>query len=277
MTDSARENTTGTVPSYTLGDGTTIPAIGLGTYGLRGSAGAASIAGAIGLGYRLIDTAYSYDNEDAVGEGIRQSGINPAELLVTSKVPNGHHGRDRTLAAFDTTMQRLGLDTLDLLLIHWPEPQDGLYVETWQALVELRQQGRVRSIGVSNFDGEQLDRIIDASGMTPSVNQVPVDLARPNRVAREANAARGVLTESYSPLKFSEQLAKHPLMTRIAGSHGVTTNQVVLRWHVQSGNVPIPRSRSLEHQRENFDVFGFELSAQELGELDEISGTPGGI
>ena len=272
MTDDSAQ-----VPSHTLGDGFTIPAIGLGTYGLLGSAGAQSIAGAIGLGYRLIDTAYSYENEDAVGEGIRQSGIDPAELVVTSKVPNGHHGRDRTLAAFDTSMQRLGLDRLDLLLIHWPEPQDGLYVETWQALVELQQQGRVRSIGVSNFSGEQLDRVIDATGVTPAVNQVPVDLARPNRIAREANAERGVLTESYSPLKFSKDLEKHPLMTRIAGSHGVTTNRVILRWHIQSGTVPIPRSRSLEHQRENFDVFGFELSDEEMGQLDEISGTAGGL
>ncbi|MFC4243891.1 aldo/keto reductase [Gryllotalpicola reticulitermitis] len=268
---------TDSTPTLTLGDGTTIPAIGLGTYGLVGTHGADSIAGAIGLGYRLIDTAYSYENEDAVGEGIRRSGIDPAELVVTSKVPNGHHGRDRTLAAFDKSMQRLGLDKLGLLLIHWPEPHDGLYVETWQTLVELQQQGRVRSIGVSNFDGEQLDRVIDASGVTPALNQVPVDLARPNRVAREADAARGILTESYSPLKFSDELARHPLVTRIAGAHGVTTNQVILRWHIQSGNLPIPRSRSLEHQRENFDVFGFELSADELGDLDEISGTAGGI
>jgi diketogulonate reductase-like aldo/keto reductase len=270
MTDTA-------VPTLPLNDGTTIPVIGLGTYGLNGSAGADSVAAAIATGYRLIDTAYSYGNEDAVGEGIRRSGVDPAELVVTSKVPNGHHGRDAALAAFDETMGRLGLERLDLYLIHWPEPQDGLYVETWQALVELQQQGRVRSIGVSNFDAEQLDRVIDATGVTPAVNQVPVDLARPNRIAREANAERGVLTESYSPLKFSGELARHPLMTRIAGSHGVTPNQVILRWHIQSATVPIPRSRSLEHQRENFDVFGFALSDEEMGELDEISGTAGGL
>lgn len=263
------------VPFHTLGDGTTMPAIGLGTYGLRGAAGAESIAGAIGIGYRLIDTAYSYGNEDAVGEGIRRSGIDPAELVVTSKVPDGHHTRDRTLAAFDMTMRRLGLDRLDLLLIHWPEPEDGLYVETWQTLVELKHQGRVRSIGVSNFDAEQLDRVIDASGETPSVNQVPVSLARPNRLARDADAARGVWTESYSPLKFSGELAKHPLMATVAGAHGATTNQVILRWHIQSGTVPIPRSRSAAHQRENFDVFGFELTADEMGQLGEIAGTAG--
>jgi len=261
MTDSA-------VPTLELNDGTTIPAIGLGTYGLTGAAGAESVAGAIGLGYRLIDTAYSYGNEDAVGEGIRRSGIDPAELVVTSKVPNGHHGRRATLEAFEVTMKRLGLERLDLYLIHWPEPQDGLYVETWQTLVELREQGRVRSIGVSNFDAKQLDDVISASDVVPAVNQVPVSLARPNHEARETDAARGILTESYSPLKSADRAAQNPAFKQIAADHGVTTNQLVLRWHIQSGLVPIPRSRSVEHQRENFDVFGFELSADELAKLD---------
>lgn len=264
MTDSA-------VPTLTLNDGSTIPTLGLGTYGLNGAAGAESVAHAIGLGYRLIDTAYSYGNEDAVGEGIRKSGIDPAELVVTSKVPNGHHGRRPTLEAFEQTMNRLGLETLDLYLIHWPEPRDGLYVETWQTLVELQQQGRVRSIGVSNFDAKQLDDVIAATGVTPAVNQVPVSLLHPNSEAQATDAARGVLTESYSPLKFGDRVAQHPAFARIARDHGVTTNQLVLRWHIQSGNVPIPRSRSAEHQAENFDVFGFELSPDELAKLDSIA------
>jgi diketogulonate reductase-like aldo/keto reductase len=254
-----------------LNDGTTIPAIGLGTYGLLGHEGAESIAAAIGVGYRLIDTAYSYDNEEAVGEGIRRSGIDPAELVVTSKVPNGHHAREKTLRAFDETMQRLGLERLDLYLIHWPEPENDLYVETWKTLVELREQGRVRSIGVSNFDGQQLDRVIEATGVTPAVNQVPVDLLGQNGEARETDASRGVLTESYSPLKHSDRLGRNDVVTQIAAAHGVTTNQVALRWNVQSGNVPIPRSRSREHQRENFDVFGFALSAGELEQLAALS------
>lgn len=259
-----------TTPTLDLNDGTTIPAIGLGTYGLTGAAGAQSVAAAIGLGYRLIDTAYSYGNEDAVGEGIRRSGIDPAELVVTSKVPNGHHGRRPTLEAFERTMKRLGLERLDLYLIHWPEPQDGLYVETWETLVALQKDGRVRSIGVSNFDAKQLDEVVQATGIVPAVNQVPVSLLHPNRAAREADAARGVLTESYSPLKFGDRLAQNPVFRQIASDHGVTTNQLLLRWHVQSGLVPIPRSRSVDHQRENFDVFGFELSAEELARLDQL-------
>ncbi|GAA4168721.1 aldo/keto reductase [Gryllotalpicola koreensis] len=264
MTDTA-------VPTLPLNDGTTIPAIGLGTYGLNGSAGADSVAAAIATGYRLIDTAYSYGNEDAVGEGIRRSGIDPAELVVTSKVPNGRHGRDAALAAFDETMQRLGLEKLDLYLIHWPEPEDGLYVETWQALVELQQQGRVRSIGVSNFDAQQLDDVISASGVTPAVNQVPVNLLRHNTAARETDALRGVLTESYSPLKNAQTASSHPEFARIAADHGATRNQLIVRWHIDSGTVPIPRSRSAEHQRENFDVFGFTLSKEELARLDAIA------
>lgn len=263
--------TNSAVPTLELNDGTTISAIGLGTYGLTGRSGAESVAAAIGLGYRLIDTAYSYGNEDAVAEGIRRSGVDPADLVVTSKVPNGHHGRRATLEAFELTMKRLGLERLDLYLIHWPEPQDGLYVETWQALVELREQGRVRSIGVSNFSAQQLDDVISAAGVTPAVNQVPVSLLHPNHETREADAARNVLTESYSPLKFGDRVAQHPVFRQIAADHGVTTNQLVLRWHLDSGLVPIPRSRSAEHQRENFDVFGFELSPEELERLGTLA------
>jgi len=262
--------TNSAVPTLDLNDGTTIPTIGLGTYGLTGAAGAESVAAAIGLGYRLLDTAYSYGNEDAVGEGIRRSGVDPSELVVTSKVPNGHHGRRPTLEAFELTMKRLRLEKLDLYLIHWPEPQDGLYVETWQTLVELREQGRVRSIGVSNFNAKQLDDVISATGVTPAVNQVPVSVLHQNHEAREADAARGVLTESYSPLKFGDRMTQNPVFRQIAADHGITANQLVLRWHIQSGLVPIPRSRSVDHQRENFEVFGFELSDTELEKLNSI-------
>ncbi|WP_022881987.1 aldo/keto reductase [Gryllotalpicola ginsengisoli] len=255
------------IPQYRLNDDTYLPAIGLGTYSLNGDAGAESIATAIGLGYRLIDTAYSYGNEDAVGAGIRRSGIARDEVFVTSKVPNGHHGLDKTRRAFDTTLETLGLDRVDLYLIHWPEPEDGLYVDTWKALVEFREQGRARSIGVSNFHPDQLERIIGETGVTPSVNQIPVDLFGQHPEWREANAAHGILTESYSPLKHAAEWRSHPVVTGIAEAHGATPNQVVLRWHLQNGLLPIPRSRSAEHQRENLDVFGFELSDEELGRL----------
>lgn len=264
MTDSA-------APTHLLNDNTSIPAIGLGTFGLRGSAGADAVAAAIGLGYRLIDTAYSYGNEDAVGEGIRRSGIDPGELVVTSKVPNGHHSRDRALRAFDESMQRLGLERLDLLLIHWPEPQDGKYVEAWQTLVELKEQGRVRSIGVSNFDAGQLDDVISATGVTPAVNQVPVDLLHHNTAARETDGLRGILTESYSPLQYADRIAENDVVKDIAGAHRVSPRQLIVRWHIDSGLVPIPRSSSTEHQRENFDVFGFTLTAEEVARLDAIA------
>ncbi len=260
------------IADHPLNDQTSLPPIGLGTYSLNGDEGAESIAAAVRAGYRLLDTASSYGNEDAVGEGVRRSGVDRDTLVVTSKVPNGHHGLGPTRAAFEQTLSTLAMDRVDLYLIHWPQPEDDLFVETWKAMIEFRDQGRATSIGVSNFTADQLDRLIDETGVAPSVNQIPVNLYQPHPAWREANRARGVLTESYSPLKFGERLRADPTVTRIAAAHGVSANQVALRWNLQLGAVPIPRSRSVQHQRENLDVFGFELDVQEMADLDTLAG-----
>lgn len=252
------------IPEYTLNDGTTLPAIGLGTYSLNGSAGADAIAEAIGLGYRLLDTALGYGNEDAVGEGIRRSGVDRGRIVVTSKIPDRFHGSAEARDALARTLDNLRLDRVDLYLIHWPVPAQDRYLETWETMIELRREGLVRSIGVSNFDAVQLDRVIEATGVTPTVNQVPVHVFEQQPALRADDSERGVLTESYSPLKHGDRLRREPVLVDIARRHGVTPGQVALRWNVQLGALPIPRSRAPEHQRENLDVFGFALSEEEM-------------
>lgn len=258
------------IPEYALNDGTSLPVIGLGTYSLTGTAGADAIAAAIGMGYRLIDTALAYGNEDAVGEGIRRSGVDRDEIIVTSKVPEEYHGYAATREALGRTLENLGLDRVEVYLIHWPAPEKNLYVETWKAMVELRSEGLIRSVGVSNFDGAQLDRVVDEAGVMPALNQVPVHVFRQQPGLRRADADRGVLTQSYSPLKFADRLHSNQILRAIAAAHGVTVNQVALRWNIQLGALPIPRSRAAVHQQENIDVFGFELSADEMQQIATI-------
>jgi diketogulonate reductase-like aldo/keto reductase len=258
------------IPTRQLNDGSTIPAIGLGTYSLNGSEGADAIASGLGLGYRLLDTAFGYGNEDAVGEGIRRSGVDRDEIVVTSKVPDEHHGADLTRDSFERSLDSLGLETLDIYLIHWPRPENGLYVATWEAMVELQASGRVRTIGVCNFDEEQLDRVADATGVTPALNQVPVNPLRQQVALRKSNADRGVLTESYTPLGRPAEVQADPVLAEIATAHGATINQVALRWNVQLGAVPIPMSRSTEHQRQNLEIFEFELSDDEMARIAGI-------
>lgn len=229
------------IPQHTLNDGTTLPAIGLGTYSLNGSAGAAAIADAIGLGYRLLDTALGYGNEDAVGEGIRRSGIDRDQILVTSKVPDRYHGSAEVRDALGKTLKNLRLDRVDLYLIHWPVPAQDRYLETWETMIELQAEGQVRSIGVSNFDAAQLDRLIQATGVTPTVNQVPMHVYEQQPALRADHADRGVLTESYSPLKHQDRLRREPVLVDIARRLGVTPGQVALRWNIQLGALPIPR------------------------------------
>jgi diketogulonate reductase-like aldo/keto reductase len=253
-----------TIPDHALNDLSTLPAIGLGTYSLNGSEGAASIAAAIRSGYRLIDTALGYGNEDAVGEGIRRSGLDPSEILVTSKIPDGDHGHDNTKAAFARTLSNLGLEHIGVYLIHWPAPEKDLYVETWRAMIELREAGKIRTIGVSNFDERQLDRLIAETGVAPALNQVPLHVFHQQEALRKVNADRHILTQAYSPLKFGDRLRSNEILAAIAAHHGVTINQAALRWNIQLGALPIPRSRELEHQVENIDVFGFRLDDDEM-------------
>jgi 2,5-diketo-D-gluconate reductase A len=261
--------------TYTLNDGNTIPAIGFGTYPLTGADGVTAIASAIGVGYRLLDTAVNYGNEEEVGEAIRRSGVPRDELLVTSKIPGRHHGYDDAIASTKDSLHRLGLDQLDLHLIHWPNPRVGRYVEAWQALVDLQKQGLVRSVGVSNFTEEHLARVVEATGVTPAVNQVELHPYFPQAGMRAVHERLGVRTEAWSPMGKRQAPFDEPAVADAAERHGVTPGQVILRWHVQLGSLPIPKSASPERQRQNLDLDGFELSDDEVAAITAL-GRPDG-
>lgn len=252
------------IPTYQLNDGGTLPAIGLGTYKLTGDAGVASVAAGIASGYRLLDTALNYGNEREVGEAVRTSGVPREELLVATKLPGRHHGYEETLASFEESKANLGLDYVDLYLIHWPLPRIDKYVESWKAMIELREQGAVRSIGVSNFTIEHLERIIDETGVVPAVNQIELHPYFPQEQQRTFHERHAIRTESWSPLGRGSELLDEPIIVDIAQGYEVTPAQVVLRWHTQLGSVPIPKSADAARQRENLDIFGFTLEASEI-------------
>ena len=264
-----------TIPTYTLNDGTTLPVIGFGTSGLRGEAAVEATSSALESGYRLVDTAVNYENEREIGEALGPSGVPRDELRVTSKIPGRHHAYDDAIASTRESLERLGLDYLDLHLIHWPNPSRDLYVDTWRALVDLREQGLVRSIGVSNFTAEHLDRIIDETGVAPSVNQIEVHPLFPQVEMRRANEERGVITESWSPLGKRQAPLDEAPVRAAAEAHGVTPGQVILRWQVQQGNLPIPKSATPSRQRENLDVFGFELDDAEMDAITALGQSDG--
>ncbi|MBI2243187.1 MAG: aldo/keto reductase [Nocardioides sp.] len=263
------------IPTHQLNDGSTLPAIGFGTYPMKGEEGVTAIRSAIEVGYRLLDTAVNYQNETAVGEAIRRSGV-PRELLqVTSKLPGRDHGYDDAIASVHGSLERLGLEYLDLHLIHWPNPSRDQYVDAWRALVDLREQGLVRSIGVSNFTARHLERIIAATGVTPAVNQIELHPYFPQADMRAVDEGLGIRTEAWSPLGKRQAPFAEPAVADAAQRHGVTPGQVILRWHVQLGSIPIPKSATPERQRQNLDVFGFELSEDEVAAITAL-GRPDG-
>jgi 2,5-diketo-D-gluconate reductase A len=250
--------------SYTLNDGRSIPVIGLGTYGLRGEEGIRSLLAGIESGYRLLDTAFNYGNEREVGEAVRRSGVPREEFVVTSKLPGAAHGFEETLASFEESRANLGLDYVDLYLIHWPLPRVGKYVDSFRAFVRLREDGLIRTAGVSNFTEEHLRRVAEETGVVPAVNQVELHPSFPQAALRAVHDELGIRTESWSPLgKGSNVFASEPVRAA-AEAHDVTPSQAVLRWHVQLGSIPIPKSGNPDRQRENLDVFGFELTDAEM-------------
>lgn len=257
-------------PSVGLNDGRTLPQLGLGTYGLNGDEGTAQVVTAISSGYRLLDTALNYGNEAAVGAAIRQSDVPRDDLVVTTKLPGRHHGYDETLASFDESRANLGLDFVDLYLVHWPLPRIDKYVETFKAFVRLQEDGLVGSIGVSNFTAEHLQRVADETGVVPAVNQIELHPYFPQAELRAVHESMGIVTESWSPLAKQSELLHEARVTAIAGAHGKTPTQVVLRWHVQLGAVPVPKSADAGRQRENLDVFDFELTPDEVESLSGL-------
>lgn len=257
------------IPIYDLNDGTELPAIGFGTSGLQGADGLEAILGAITAGYRLIDTAVNYGNEMTVGEALRRAGIDRDGFRVTSKLPGRHHAYDDAVVSTHESLGRLGADRIDLHLIHWPNPKRDEYAEAWRALVDLQRDGLVTTIGVSNFTAEHLDRIMDTSGVVPAVNQIELHPYFPQEEMRAVHDALGIRTVAWSPLGQAKQVFEEEPVRAAAEAHGVSPAQVVLRWHFQLGSVPIPKSTQEAHQLANVDIFGFELTDEQV---DAITG-----
>ncbi|MES0170103.1 aldo/keto reductase [Mesorhizobium sp. M0027] len=246
-----------------LNDGSAIPQIGLGVWQVDPAITAKVVRWGIEAGYRLIDTAEGYQNEEGVGQAIRSAGVPRSELFITSKLRNGAHQRDAALRAFDETMSKLGIEQIDLFLIHWPVPSQDRYVEAWKTLVELRQSGRIKSIGVSNFNQDHLERIIGETGVTPTVNQIELHPRFQQRDKREFHDRHNIRIESWSPLG-SGRLLNDPTLESIARKHGKSLAQTIVRWHLQEGLIVIPKSIHQDRIAANFDVFDFELEAKDL-------------
>lgn len=251
-----------------LNDGTTLPPIGLGTYRLWGSAGASSIESAIRMGYRLIDSAVNYENEGALGRAVRRSGAAREDLRLVSKLPGRHQRYEEAVRVVEESLYRAGLDYWDLYLIHWPNPKQGLYVEAFQALVDLKKRGLIRSVGVSNFLPAHLERLRDEVGELPSVNQIELHPYFPQAEARAFHESLGIRTESWSPLARKLCVVDEPVLADLAREAGRSVAQVVLRWHLQLGAIPIPKAASEARQRENLAVFDFALDE---GQMERIS------
>lgn len=253
----------------TLNDGNAIPQVGLGVWQTPPEATERAVATALEAGYRHIDTAAAYQNEREVGQALAKSGLRREDVYITTKLWNADQGYDSTLAAFDKSMERLGLEYLDLYLVHWPMPKTNKYVDTFKAFAYLRDQGRIRSIGVSNFEPEHLRTLIDATGVVPAVNQIELHLLLQQQELREVHAELGIATEAWSPLGQGSLLA-NPTVTSVAEAHGRTPAQVLIRWHIQLGNIVIPKSVTPERIVSNFDVFDFELSEQDMASISSL-------
>lgn len=262
------------IPSLRLDSGTSIPQLGLGTWPLDDAEVERAIVAAAGVGYRHVDTAAKYGNEAGVGRGVRASGLPREEWFVTTKLDGGYQGDDRAVAGLDASLQRLGLEYVDLLLIHWPLPARDLYVSTWETFIRLREAGKARAIGVSNFKPAHLDRLLAETGVAPAVNQIELSPAIPRHEQRAYDTDHGIVTESWSPIGAGGDLLRSPVLTRLAEKHGRTPSQIVLRWHVQNGLVAIPKSRNPERMAENLDVFGFELDADDLAVIATLDEGP---
>ena len=264
-----------TIPSLVLNDGHAMPAIGFGTYPLRGDEGYAALRSALDAGYRLLDSAVNYRNEEEVGRAAREflasSGIPRDELTVQTKLPGRFHEYKLAVQAGHDSLALLGLDRIDMLLIHWPNPITGKFREAWRGLVELQKQGVARSIGVSNFTAEHLDAIIEDSGVTPAVNQIELHPYFAQPEMRADHARLGILTQSWSPLGKGNSAAAAAPVADAAAAHRVTPAQAILRWQIQLGNVPLPKSATPSRQADNLDVFGFELTDAEVAAISALT------
>lgn len=257
------------VPNITLNDGTQIPQLGYGVWQVPAETARSVVSEALSVGVRHIDTAAIYGNEEGVGQAIAESGIPREELYITTKLWVTDFKKDASRQAMQTSLEKLGLDSVDLYLIHWPSPEDEKYLNAWETLEQLQAEGLTRSIGVSNFLPEHLDRVAEVGSVTPAVNQVEVHPALQQRGIQEANRRYGIATQGWSPLGRGTAF-EDAAVADAAAAHGVTPAQVILRWHLQSGRIVFPKSVTPARIRENFEVFGFELSDSELAAIDAL-------
>lgn len=260
------------LPTRTLGDGISVPVLGFGTWPLRGDAGVRAMASALEVGYRFLDTAVNYRNEREVTEAVRASGVDRGDVFIQTKVPGRDHKNAR--ACIETSLRVMDLEYLDSVLIHWPNPSQGTFLRAWEGLVEARERGLVRSIGVSNFTGEHLRKIIDATGVVPASNQIELHPAFPQVEMRVVNAGHGITTQSWAPLGRTAAMDE-PVVAEIAQSLGVTAAQVILRWHLHLDALPLPKSADPQRQATNLDVLGFDLSDAQVEAITALGRADG--
>ena len=262
---------TNSVPTITLNDGNSIPQLGYGVFKVPPAETERAVSEALEIGYRHIDTAAIYGNEEGVGQALASSGIDRSELFVTTKLWNDNQGTQSALDAFDESLEKLGLDYVDLYLIHWPTPARDTYVESWKTLAKIRESGRARSIGVSNFLVPHLERIISETDIVPAVNQIELHPAGQQAEVAAFSRQHGIHIEAWGPLGQGKYpLLEEPVVTTAAEAHGKTPAQVVIRWHLQTGNIVFPKSNRRERMVENFDVLDFELSNTELATITAL-------
>lgn len=265
------------IPEIVLNDGLTLPVIGLGTYKLKGNEGVHSILSAIDSDYRLIDTAYNYENEGTVGEAVRRSSVSREELRITSKLPGRYQSYDKAVTTIEESLYRAHLDYYDLYLIHWPNPKQDLYVEAWQALIDAKKKGIIRSIGVCNFLPEHMDRLEKETGVKPSVNQIELHPYFNQADLRKWHEEHEIKTQSWSPLARANEVLHNDTLQMIAANHNKSISQVILRWHYQLGAISIPKSSSPLRQLENISIFDFTLDETEMSLISGLTRPDGRI
>jgi 2,5-diketo-D-gluconate reductase A len=258
------------VPKIRLNNGVGIPQLGFGVFQIEPDRTAEAVLTAFEAGYRHIDTAQGYNNEEGVGEAIRASGLPRGEIFVTTKLANDRHGYDQAISALDESLQRLGLDHVDLYLIHWPRPAQNRYVETWKAFEKIASDGKARAIGVSNFQIPHLKRLAEETATVPAVNQIELHPWLPQTELRAYHQRLGIATEAWSPLAKGGELLADELIVGLSEKYGKTPAQIVLRWHLQLGNIAIPKSVTPSRVRENADIFDFELSDDDVASISEL-------
>ena len=263
------------LPTRTAHNGFTLPAIGLGTYRLNGAEGAAAIAAGIDAGYRLIDSAFNYENEGTVGRGVADATTDRSEVIVTTKLPGRHHPVEKARTSIEESRFRLGLDATDLHLIHWPNPIQDEYVQAWTALVDAQQRGVVRQIGVSNFLPEHLERLEHETGVRPVVNQIELHPYFPQEEQLAYHLEHGIITEAWSPIGRAKSLLEEPVIVEVATAHDISPAQAVLAWHVARQSVAIPKASSLEHQRANLAAASVVLDDAEVAAITALGRVDG--